>query len=248
MALLEQGKLAEAEPFCREALEKSRHGIGDDHPDTLGKMGTMTALLKAQGKFAEAEVLGREQLERLRRVLGDDHATTRTSIYNLGYLLRAQGKLAEAEPLCRESMERYRRILGDDDPRALTTIQSMGTLLVETERHGEAVALLSATEAAARRTFTGDSADRLASYLLALGKAQAGLARPPDLATAEAKLLEAHAIASAGRGSTHETARACAKALVELYGVWHAAEPGSGRDRQRAEWQAKLDSLPRIRK
>ena len=52
-----QGKLLEAEPLYREALEASRATLGDRHPSTLVSIGNMAALLEAQGKLVEAEPL-----------------------------------------------------------------------------------------------------------------------------------------------------------------------------------------------
>ncbi len=52
-----QGKLAEAEPYCREALEKRRRVLGDEHPDTLISIHSMGCLLLAQGKHTEAVAL-----------------------------------------------------------------------------------------------------------------------------------------------------------------------------------------------
>ena len=36
--LQSQGKLTEAEPYCREALEGRRRVLGDDHQSTLGSI------------------------------------------------------------------------------------------------------------------------------------------------------------------------------------------------------------------
>ena len=65
MCLLLQamGKLAEAEPYCREALESRRRVVGDDHRDTLQSINNMGLLLHSMGKRAEAEPYLREALE-----------------------------------------------------------------------------------------------------------------------------------------------------------------------------------------
>ncbi len=49
-----QGKLAEAEPYSREALEKSRHVQGEEHPSTLSFISNLGGLLRDQGKQQEA--------------------------------------------------------------------------------------------------------------------------------------------------------------------------------------------------
>jgi hypothetical protein len=53
--LQSQRKLAEAEPYDREALEKQRCVLGEEHPSTLKAIGNLGVLLKQQGKLAEAE-------------------------------------------------------------------------------------------------------------------------------------------------------------------------------------------------
>jgi tetratricopeptide (TPR) repeat protein len=68
-----QGKLSEAEPLYREALEARRRTLGDTHPSTLASISNMAVLLQDQGKLSEAEPLYREALEASRRTLGDTH-------------------------------------------------------------------------------------------------------------------------------------------------------------------------------
>jgi len=116
MLLKAQGKLAEAEPFIREAMETCRHLMGDEHTNTLASINNMGALLETQGKLAEAEPYFREALEKGRRTLGDEHPDTLAAINNMGDLLHKQGKLAEAEPYCREALEKSRRVLGRRAP------------------------------------------------------------------------------------------------------------------------------------
>jgi tetratricopeptide (TPR) repeat protein len=118
-----QGKLDEAAPLYREALEARRATLGDRHPSTLVSIGNMASLLQAQGKLDEAAPLSREALEASRATLGDRHPSTLVSMNNMASLLRAQGKLDEAAPLsreakllCREAVEGARAVLGNDHP------------------------------------------------------------------------------------------------------------------------------------
>src|SRR5262245_43734888 len=239
--LQRQGKLAEAEPFVREALERRRRILGDDHAQTLASISNLASLLRLQGHFTEAEPLFREVLERRRRTLGDDHPDTLGAIGNMGSLMHAQGKLAEAEPYYREALEKRRRILGDEHRETLISTTNLGRLLVQTRKHDEAVALLSPVEAAERRVFVLGNADRLASWLRNVGDALAGLARLQD---AEAKLLEAQSIMASLRGPAHKDTRPFVQSLVRLYEAWHAAEPAGGHDVQAAEWKTKLAVEP----
>ncbi len=81
-----QGKLGEAEPLFREALDGQRRTLGDSHPDTLLSINNLASLLQAQGKFSEAEALFREALDGFRRVLGDAHPHTKKCLALLLHL------------------------------------------------------------------------------------------------------------------------------------------------------------------
>ena len=129
MELKAQGKFDEAEPLYREALEVSRATLGNRHPDTLGSINNLGALLLDKGELATAEALLREALEVSRETLGSRHPSTLLYINNLGQLLHVKGDLAAAEPLCREALEGRRETLGDRHPNTLTSIHNLGHLL-----------------------------------------------------------------------------------------------------------------------
>jgi serine/threonine protein kinase/tetratricopeptide (TPR) repeat protein len=133
-----QGRIAEAEPYYREALDRHRRVSGPDHPGTLLAMNNMGFLLWSQGRHAEAEPYWRDALDGRRRVLGDGHPDTLISIGNMGVLLEAQGKLAEADPYYREALEERRRLLGTDHPDTLLAMSNLGNLLSSQGRHAEA--------------------------------------------------------------------------------------------------------------
>ena len=86
--LSDQGKLGEAEPLLRRALEGKERTLGPDHSDTLISVNNLASLLKAQGKLGEAEPLLRRALEGQERALGPDDSSTLTSVNNLARLLQ----------------------------------------------------------------------------------------------------------------------------------------------------------------
>ena len=96
MLLHEQGKLGEAEPLYRRALEGRQAKLGADHPDTLSSLFNLALLLAQQGKLGEAEQLYRRALEGRQAKLGADHPDTLTSLNNVANLLMEQGKHADA--------------------------------------------------------------------------------------------------------------------------------------------------------
>ncbi len=84
-----QGKLGEAEPLAREALDGRRRTLGDG-PNTLNSISNFAVLLQAQGKLGEAEPLAREALDGFRRALGASHPSTRAVSAALASLLAAK--------------------------------------------------------------------------------------------------------------------------------------------------------------
>jgi tetratricopeptide (TPR) repeat protein len=62
--LRDQGRLDEAEPLWREAMERNRRTLGDDHFNTQVSISNLGVLLMAQGKTREAEPLFEELYRR----------------------------------------------------------------------------------------------------------------------------------------------------------------------------------------
>ena len=82
------GKLDEAEPLCREALDARRATLGDKHPKTLVSVSSLASLFQSQGKLVQAEALYREALLLRREILGDKHPDTMVAMSNLEGLLQ----------------------------------------------------------------------------------------------------------------------------------------------------------------
>ena len=83
-----QGKLQEAEPLYRRALEGYERTLGPDHPDTLASINNLAILIEAQGKPQEAEPLHRRALEGYEKAMGPEHPSTLASLNNLANLFR----------------------------------------------------------------------------------------------------------------------------------------------------------------
>jgi tetratricopeptide (TPR) repeat protein len=240
------GQLVEAEALYREALGRLRRVQGEEHRETLGAINNLGVLLLVADKPEEAEPFVREAMQKLQRVVGEQHPNAMSSIANLGVVLQRLDRLDEAETCFREALDKQRRALGDEHPATLNTAVILGGLLVERGRPQEVVSLLAPIEAAVRREFTGDNAAVVGRLLLRLGSARGALAQTAgEFAAAEATVLEANTILSSGAASpgSARDARSLGKAFVGLYTAWDKIEPGTGRDRQAAEWQAKLAAL-----
>ena len=158
-----QGKLDEAEPLLREALDARRTTLGDQHPNTLASINNLGGLLMDQGKLKEAEALGREALEAMRATLGDRHPDTLSSISNLGVLLQDQGKLDEAEALKCDALDARRAMLGDRHPDTLISMGNLGALLYAQGKLDKAEPLMREALESMRATLGDRHPDTLSS-------------------------------------------------------------------------------------
>jgi DNA-binding SARP family transcriptional activator len=105
--------------ITQQVLDRWRHRLGPDHPDSLQSATFLTAELGALGEAEQARELGHDTLERCQRVLGPDHMVTLTSAAVLSFVLLYQGEADQARQLGQDTLERCRRVLGPDHPISL---------------------------------------------------------------------------------------------------------------------------------
>ncbi len=130
-ALLQQGRVSDAEALERKLMDTQRRVLGADHPDTLATMSELGYTLCEEKKnCAEGVRLNREVLEKQKRRLGPEAFYTLVTMDNLAILLAEDGRPVEAEKLQQEALEIHLRVFG---PENLGTINAM-TNLAEFQR------------------------------------------------------------------------------------------------------------------
>jgi tetratricopeptide (TPR) repeat protein len=210
--LLAERKLDEAEPIFRDAVEKSRRLLGEDHPYTLYFMMNVGNVLKEKGALPEAESVLRIALERRQRVLGKEHIETLATVESLAAVLIAAKRLGEAEPLVRGGWEISKRTIGDDHPQTLRMVAQLGDLLVEQGRPDAAEPLLA--DLYSRTSRVQMSPRPAATCMARWGPCLTKLRR---FAAAEAPLLEAQRRLQAAGLERDPQMQKVVAALVEVY-------------------------------
>ncbi|KAJ7732344.1 hypothetical protein DFH07DRAFT_780947 [Mycena maculata] len=104
---------------------KQREILGEDHLDTLWRMGSLAVTYTDIGQLNEAEKLEVVVLEKQRKTLGEDHHDTLQMMNNLANTYRALGQLKEVEKLEVVVIEKQIKILGEDYPDTLTAIGNL---------------------------------------------------------------------------------------------------------------------------
>ena len=71
-------------------LEKTKHALGEEHPDTLTSMGNLASIYLNQSQWKEAEALEVVVLEKRMHALREEHHDTLISMENLASIYKNQ--------------------------------------------------------------------------------------------------------------------------------------------------------------
>jgi Tetratricopeptide repeat len=88
ISLLSDGRYDEAEVYLLEMVQREKRVFGEEHPDTLIRMGNLATTYTNQGRRKEAEELEVRVMETFKRVVGEGHPFTLTSMANLALTYR----------------------------------------------------------------------------------------------------------------------------------------------------------------
>jgi serine/threonine protein kinase/Tfp pilus assembly protein PilF len=132
------GLYDDAEPHLTRAVELRSRLIGEESPETLLSLMSLTALLNKQGRYEDAERLTRQALDIRRRVLGEYDPDTMAAATALASIYESQGRYDEAESLFLETLENQRQALGESDPATLRTLTGLAVLYEQSGRLDEA--------------------------------------------------------------------------------------------------------------
>jgi tetratricopeptide (TPR) repeat protein len=129
IALEEQRRFREAEPFHQKALNGYRDVLGEDHPYTGTGCYNLGCNLDGQGRFREGEGLLRKALAIYRKALGEEHPNTAACWNDLGLNLQMQGKYREAEQSFRQALAVRQKVLGEAHSDTAQSDNSLGLTL-----------------------------------------------------------------------------------------------------------------------
>src|SRR5439155_23647700 len=131
ISLMRLKTMAEAEPLVREAYDRRRRVLGDDHPDTLETASNLGFILPALGQVDQGLELQSRVLEQRRKMFGDDHPATLASLARLAQTFAGiSGRTAEAITLHRELLARQQKLMGQDNPATLGASLTLANLLI----------------------------------------------------------------------------------------------------------------------
>lgn len=188
LALIRQGRPAEALPLLEELVDLRRRRFGPVHSRLAMALGNLALAYSQLGRHEESEAAYREALAQDRQLYGAEHPKFAADLVNLAACLANQERFDEAEPLTRRSLELRRDLLGPDHPDTLTSQSHLAFQLHALGRPAEAEELL--RDAIDRRE-SGDGLDHPAAARDLRGLSRTVAARG---ALAEAETLARRAL------------------------------------------------------
>jgi eukaryotic-like serine/threonine-protein kinase len=120
------------------AIETLRSRLGDEDPETLAGVTSMSRLRSRKGELDGLDATLRATADAQQRVSGRDDPARLETLSTLGEVLLLQGKATEAEPVLRECLEARRELLGDDDVLTMESIANMAYALRVQAKYAEA--------------------------------------------------------------------------------------------------------------
>lgn len=199
VALMDQGKNAEALPIAKSNFEVAVDALGADHPSTVSKHQILGRIHRNLGQLDEAETILLAVLESQRTNMGDGFEGTLTTMAEVAYLQELQGKLGEAEALYREALAGFARTSGPEHFRTLTARNNLAACLMTAGKHDEAVQQLEQV-VATMEAKVGTQHPFWGAYASSLGKAYTGAGRYVE---ARAMLEPALAVLTEAFGPEH---------------------------------------------
>ncbi len=137
-----QGRIDECEMLLKEAIDRGRVAMGNDHPDLLVWLFNMGSLLQLRDRPIEAESYIREAMETRRRVLGPAHSETLRVLFDLADHVDGMGRPEEAEQLLLEGLEASRRDNGEADPSTMAARTALAGHYMTHDREDDARAVV----------------------------------------------------------------------------------------------------------
>lgn len=127
--LSDQGRMDEAEPLLREALDLRLKLLGPDHGDTRTTRHQLAILLESRGETQDAMELYRDALRHREETLGRNHRDLIPHLMNLAALLKADNALDAARPLYHRALQIAERQYGNAHPTTAACVDNLAGVL-----------------------------------------------------------------------------------------------------------------------
>ncbi|MEO8700968.1 MAG: serine/threonine-protein kinase [Kofleriaceae bacterium] len=177
--LMDEYRIAEAEPSIRRAVQLFEQAYGLDTPELGSAVGIASQVARGLGKHEEARTLSERTLKILDATLGSDHPTVAGARMNLASSLVEAGKLPEARSELLAADAIFARSLGEAHPARAAIAGNLADVEGKLGNHAAAIAALERA-VAILESAEGPKAASTAAARRELAGAIAAAGRPDD--------------------------------------------------------------------
>lgn len=189
LALLSQGRLAEAEPMIEAALTRYADAFGPNHPTVAAVLSNLGQAHVNAGRYDRGVTLLREALRRKERALGAEHVALLSTLTNLGNACSGLGRGAEAREHYLRGLAIGERAFGPESPQIEALLHNLAFEAWQAGAHDEVLRHAGRALAIQRRVY-GESHPILAPTLELLARSYFELERRDEaVATIERAVL-----------------------------------------------------------
>jgi eukaryotic-like serine/threonine-protein kinase len=139
-AVLQQGRVSEAQDIERKLLETQRWVLGPEDRDTLATMEELafTVCREGKGQCGEGIAITQDVLEKQKRSLGPDAYYTLVTMDNLAIMLAGDGRMDEAVKLQQDSLKKHLLVFGPENIGTINAMLNLGEFQRDAGRDDEA--------------------------------------------------------------------------------------------------------------
>jgi CHAT domain-containing protein/Tfp pilus assembly protein PilF len=141
LALLNDGKYADALPTATEALKEAEAAFPPDDPRLGIAVFNLATVYDRLGEDAQAEPLLRRALAIDEKAFGAEDARIAPSLNNLAFVCEEQRKYSEAEPLYKRALQIREKALGPDHLDVADSLSNLALHYVDLGHDAEAMPL-----------------------------------------------------------------------------------------------------------
>ncbi len=128
------GTYDRARPLLEAAYDARTRLLGDDDPETINTLSSLSELAWRDSRYDKAVELGRELLDRHRRVYGEPSPEVAGSLEDLSRILTDAGRFDEAEPVIEQALAMNIEVHGEGSLQAAACYENKATLIQVSRR------------------------------------------------------------------------------------------------------------------
>jgi tetratricopeptide (TPR) repeat protein len=136
------GDLPRALALAREAFDRTRATLGDDHAETMQAANELAMAYQEAGQWTAAGELHEKSLLWARQTLGENDPATLAAMSNLAWIYLRTGRVEQARGLYERALDAGQQVHGPDHPATLAKMNGLSQAYAAAGQLDQAISML----------------------------------------------------------------------------------------------------------